>query len=69
MWRLNEAHNGYLEIYLNLGVIGVVFLALMIAVGYRNVLAIIRRDADAGRIRAAYFAVALVYSLTEADSG
>ena len=66
MWRLNEAHNGYLEVYLNLGAVGVVLLALVIVAGYRHVIAAYRTDRELGRLRVVYFGVAVVYSLTEA---
>ena len=41
---LQEAHNGYLELYLNLGWIGVILLgAVLIVTGYRNVIAAFTR--------------------------
>lgn len=66
MKGIQEAHNGYLEIYLNLGWVGITLLALLIMAGYRNVIAMFRRDPRAGRIRLAFFIVAVVYSFTEA---
>ena len=63
---IQEAHNGYLEIYLNLGWIGVGLLANAIIFGYRNALAIFRRNPHAGRIRLAFFTAGIIYSLTEA---
>jgi O-antigen ligase len=63
---LQEAHNGYLEVYLNLGWIGLALLAVVMVTGYRNVMVAFRRDPDVGRLSVAYFAVAVVYSLTEA---
>jgi O-antigen ligase len=63
---IQEAHNGYLETYLNLGWIGVGLLGVVIVTGYRNALARYRHDPGAGRIALAYFAVGVVYSLTEA---
>jgi exopolysaccharide production protein ExoQ len=62
---VNQAHNGYLEVYLNLGWVGVALLGIVIATGYRNVMAAFRRDPDAARLRLAYFVVALSYSFTE----
>ena len=62
---LNEAHNGYLEMYLNLGWIGVVILAVMLWTGYKNVLRLIERDAEAGRLWLGYFVIAVVYNFTE----
>ena len=72
IWRLinepgiQEAHNGYLEIYLNLGWVGVSLLAVLIVTGYRNVIALFRRDREIGTIRLAFFVVGLIFSFTEA---
>jgi O-antigen ligase len=66
MKGLQEAHNGYLEVYLNLGWIGVTLLAVLIVTGYRNVVFTLRRNPHAGGIRLALFVVTLVFSLTEA---
>jgi len=63
---LNEAHNGYIELYLNLGWIGVVLLTVLFITGYRNALAALHRDRGAGGLRLAFIVVAAVYSLTEA---
>jgi O-antigen ligase len=61
-----EAHNGYLEIYINLGWIGLAFFGLLLATGYRNIVASFRRDPAMGTFQLAYFVVALTYNLTEA---
>jgi exopolysaccharide production protein ExoQ len=65
-WRPNEAHNGYLEIYLNLGWMGVVLLAVFLAKGYRRTFAAWLSDTSTGNLRLAYFCVGLVYNFTEA---
>jgi O-antigen ligase len=66
MEGIQEAHNGYLEVFLNLGWIGVTLLATVMVTGYRNVLAEFRRDPDVGRLKLAYFVVGVVYNFTEA---
>jgi len=63
---IGEAHNGYLEIYLNLGWIGLAFLGAAIVAGYGNTLLAYRRDPHAGRLRLAFFTACMIYSLTEA---
>lgn len=65
-WRPTEAHNGYLEIYLNLGWLGVAFLMAVIAQGYRAVFKAWRSNAFAGSLRLAYLLVGLVFNFTEA---
>jgi O-antigen ligase len=64
--RLNESHNGYIEILITLGWIGEVLLGILIVMGYRNVIACLRRDPDFGSLRMALFLSAIVTGLTEA---
>ena len=65
-WHPNEAHNGYLEIFLQLGWVGVGLLAFVIFTGYRNVFRAWRQDVRNGSIFLAFFFVGLVYNFTEA---
>jgi len=65
-WHPNEAHNGYVEIYLNLGWIGVIILALVLVAGYGKVFAAYRQNLPLGDLRLAYFLVGMVYNFTEA---
>jgi exopolysaccharide production protein ExoQ len=63
---LNEAHNGYLEVYLNLGWVGVVLIAWIVISGYRRAAATFRRDPAFGSLLLSYVAAAAVYNITEA---
>jgi O-antigen ligase len=62
----NEAHNGYLEVFLNLGWTGVALLAIIIVVGYRNAFRSFGRNPATGRLWLGYFLAVLLYSFTEA---
>jgi len=64
--RINQAHNGYLEVYLNLGWCGLALLAVLLGTGYRNIISALRRDRYTGAFRLAYYAAAVIYNLTEA---
>ena len=66
VWHPNEAHNGYLEVYLNLGWAGLALLFSLLITGYRHLIAVYREDPEAGSLRLAYFAAALVYNFAEA---
>lgn len=63
---IQEAHDGYIEVYINLGWFGILFLAGLILTGYRNVLEVFRRDRELGSIKLAYFVTGVIYSCTEA---
>jgi exopolysaccharide production protein ExoQ len=65
-WHPQQAHNGYLEIFLNLGWIGVALLVVVIATGCRKVFRAWRSNALTGSLWLAYFFVGLVYNFTEA---
>lgn len=63
---LNEAHNGYIEVYLELGWIGVGLIALILIDGYRRTVKAFRREPTLGGLLIAYVLSATAYSLTEA---
>jgi O-antigen ligase len=62
---VNQAHNGYIEIYLNLGFAGLVLLAALLISGYRRVMPDARNQVQAGSLRLAFFIVAVAYNFSE----
>jgi O-antigen ligase len=64
--NLNSAHNGYLEVWLNLGWIGVFLIASIIIFGYRRACKAFQRDQEIGSLILAYIATGAFYSITEA---
>ena len=63
---LDRAHNGYIEIYLNIGWVGLTLLALIILAGYPNIIQAFRTDPETSRLKLAFFFIALIYNFTEA---
>jgi exopolysaccharide production protein ExoQ len=63
---LNEAHNGYLEVYLNLGWIGVCLIALILTTGYSRACKTIGRNCELASLMLAYIITGAIYSITEA---
>src|SRR5205085_3431352 len=66
-WHGNQAHNGYLETYLTLGLIGLsILIGLILATFWK-----IRRDLfsnfELGRLELSFLAVVIVYNWTEAS--
>lgn len=64
-WHPNEVHNGYIEVFLDLGWIGVALLGLILITGYNNVIQAYRRNPEEGRLRIALFFTAAAYNCTE----
>ena len=65
-WRPNQAHNGYLETYLNLGLIGVILVAGCIIFGFRRAVRLLRTDFEFARFAIAFLAMFVMYNFTEA---
>ena len=63
---LNEAHDGYIEVYLNLGWVGVSLIVLVLADGYRRAVKVFRREPALGGLLLAYVLTAVTYNITEA---
>jgi exopolysaccharide production protein ExoQ len=65
-WRPNQAHNGYLEMYLNLGAAGpCIFLGVLIAT-FRKIRLDLLTDFDWGRLRMCLLVAILAHNWTEA---
>lgn len=63
---INQAHNGYIEIYLNIGWVGLAMLGLVVLRGYGNILEDIPHSAERSGLKLAFFFICLVYNFTEA---
>ena len=66
-WAPNEAHNGYLETYLNLGLIGVFILMGCIIATYRKARLDLLRNFQFGRFRLGFLVAVIMLNWTEAS--
>jgi O-antigen ligase len=64
--RINEAHNGYLETYINLGGLGLALTFAMLIVTFLKAQRDLTLNFHYGRFRLAYLAAFIVYNWTEA---
>jgi len=64
--NLNSAHNGYLEVYLNLGLVGVSLVGLILVSGYCRAASALCRNSEVGGLILASIITTAVYSITEA---
>jgi exopolysaccharide production protein ExoQ len=70
VWRktgpgINEAHNGYLEVYLNLGLIGLILLGGFLIGSYRTICKTLTSAPGLGSLTLALWTVLLFYNVTE----
>jgi len=70
IWKMfgpiNEAHNGYLEVYLNLGLIGVFLLCAFLIASYRKICKQLTSSPVLGSLNLAFWTIMLFYNMTEA---
>jgi exopolysaccharide production protein ExoQ len=63
---VNQAHNGYIEVYLNLGWVVVALLTVFLVNAYRRITTAVRWRSPAASLRLAFFIVAVAYNFSEA---
>ena len=64
--RINEAHNGFLEVYLNLGIIGLFLLSGFLMASYRTICRRLEPFSSFASFTLALWTIMLFYSVTEA---
>lgn len=64
--RLNQAHNGFIEVYLNIGLIGLGLLIMMIIKTYLNSKNALLTDFQYGKLQITYMTVFILTNITEA---
>jgi O-antigen ligase len=63
---VNQAHDGYIEVYLNLGWAGVALLAAVLIGSYRGVIRALKNMTPLASLTLAYFITTAAYNFTEA---
>ena len=65
--QINQAHNGYLEQYLNLGYVGVAFIVLLLVTALLKVRALLRINYSLAVLKLTFITCAILYNYTEAS--
>jgi len=65
-WHPNEAHNGYLEVYLNLGLVGLTILAGLLVGTFWKIRKELSTNMEWGRLRLGFLLAVVVFNCTEA---
>jgi O-antigen ligase len=64
-WEPTESHNGFLNVYLELGYVGLLLLVGFISCAYQNIKKELVQNINYGRVRMGIFIIALWYNFTE----
>jgi len=64
-WRPGEGHNGYLDVYVDLGVIGVALVLLVIGIAFAGALDDLQNEFELGRLRLALLVSILLNNMAE----
>jgi len=67
IWRPQQAHNGYIDVYVELGIVGMVLLGLFLASAFRSINESILNDFDFGVFRMVFFIMIVVHNITESS--
>ena len=71
VWRIagpiNEAHNGYLDTYLNLGMIGLMLVGLLLISAFKRICFNLEASPSLASLGSAFFLITLLYNITEAS--
>ena len=66
-WRPGQAHNGYIDVYIDLGLIGVILLIGFIISSFRNIVKDLSFDSEYGKFRMMMLVTVLIYNVTESS--
>lgn len=66
-WRPNQAHNGYIELYLNLGWAGLAIFMCFLGAAYIRASKAVRKGESYASLRLGWVVIAIVYNFTEAS--
>jgi exopolysaccharide production protein ExoQ len=66
-WEPNSAHNGYIDVFVNLGFIGVLLLMVVIYRSYSHIMKTLMVDSQYGKLRMVFFIMILVFNYSESS--
>ena len=67
IWKPGQGHNGYLDVYVELGIIGVFFLLLIIISSFRQIVWTLKSNFEYGRFRLVFLLVILLHNIAESS--
>jgi O-antigen ligase len=65
VWHPGQAHNGYVDVYVDIGLIGLILLSLAIISSYKNIMLMVESKSEYGMFRLLIFSMVIIYNITE----
>jgi O-antigen ligase len=66
-WRPKQGHNGYVDLYVELGLVGVILIVGVIGTAFRNIGQLLHTDFEYGRLSLTFLVVILLNNVTESS--
>jgi O-antigen ligase len=66
-WSPGQGHNGYIDLYVELGFVGAILMTGVIIAAFKNISKLVHTDFEFARIRIAYLLVVLTNNITESS--
>jgi O-antigen ligase len=66
-WRPKQGHNGYVDLYVELGLAGVILIVGVIATAFRNIGQLLDSDFEYGKLSLTFLVVILLNNVTESS--
>jgi O-antigen ligase len=66
-WKPTQAHNGYIDVYIDIGVVGVCILVIVLIVTYLSIEKGLASGSDFAKFRFAIFITTMIYNFTESS--
>jgi O-antigen ligase len=68
-WTPETSHNGFIEVYLNLGIVGLVILIMLLTQTHRNIMRSCDSNPEFGRLKFVLFISVLFHNFSESSFG
>ena len=66
-WRPMQGHNGYLDVYLELGIVGLIFLTGVLIAAYRGIFDLLTRQFEQGALHLTWLTIIVIHNITESS--
>lgn len=66
-WKPNSAHNGYIDVYIDNGIVGICLLIIMLIATYLSIEKSLVKGSEFAKLRFAVFITVMIYNFTESS--